>query len=90
MKEVFDDRQRLAEELAEVKDVRKLAVRKRYKLPVLLKWRAEILELRGMGASYKDIAVWLRVKRGVTVSHTTVMRFIKREAEDGAEEGRKR
>ncbi len=63
-------------ELTALKEQRKIMRQQTYRKSRLLKFRAEIVELRKAGASLHDIALWLRQKKRIKVSHTTVMRFL--------------
>ena len=45
----------------------------------LNKYRGEVLKLRKKGASYADIAYWLKTRKACPTSKTTVMRFFKNE-----------
>lgn len=67
-----------AVELTALKEQRKIMRQQTYRKSRLLKFRTEIVELKKAGASLHDIALWLRQKKRVKVSHTTVMRFLAR------------
>ena len=41
------------------------------------RYRAELVQLRRAGASYPDLATWLRTRHRLRVSHTTVMRYLR-------------
>lgn len=42
----------------------------------LKKYRAEIVALRQSGASYREIALWLRHSKRLKITHTSVMRYL--------------
>ncbi len=42
------------------------------------RWRAEIVELRHAGASYREIKAWLGAEKRIKVEHTDVLRFLKK------------
>ncbi|MCD6047081.1 MAG: hypothetical protein K0S08_728 [Gammaproteobacteria bacterium] len=52
--------------------------RQRYQQSRLSHWRAEIVELRKAGASYREIQAWLAAERRIKVEHTDVLRFLKK------------
>ena len=52
--------------------------RQRFHRSRLTQWRAEIVELRQAGASYREIKMWLAMQKRITVSHTDVLRFVKK------------
>lgn len=56
---------------------RAVAQRRRWRPSRLDRYRAELVAMRKVGASYPELAIWLRTKKRVVVSHTTVMRFLK-------------
>lgn len=64
-------------ELDAVRRRREIARRKRFTRSRLDRFRAELVELRRAGASYPELAEWLRREKRTKVSHTTVMRFLK-------------
>ncbi len=64
-------------ELEQMQQKRKIRRRKLYCRSKLQKYRVEIIELLKNGASFRIIAEWLKVKKHIKVSHTTVMRFTK-------------
>ena len=64
-------------ELAALRARRAAAQRKTYRVSRLARYRAELVALRRAGASYPELAEWLRRKRRCKVHHTTVMRFLK-------------
>jgi hypothetical protein len=42
----------------------------------LKKYRAELIELRRAGASYREIALWLKHNKRLKITHTSVMRYL--------------
>ena len=64
-------------ELQQLLQKRTLRQRKIYCRSRLHKHRAEIVELLKSGASFRLISEWLKTKKHLKVSHTTVMRFVK-------------
>ncbi len=64
-------------ELMEIRQIRRTARRKPYRVSRLNRYRAELVALRQAGASYPDLVTWLRIKKRKVVAHTTVMRFLK-------------
>ncbi len=66
------------EELARIRHHKALSRRKSYRVSRLTRFRAELVELRRAGASYPELATWLRRQKRVKVSHTTVMRYLKK------------
>jgi len=63
-------------ELAAIKQRRADMRRKRWRLSKLMKHRTELVEMRRAGASYRDLQLWLRVKKRHRVSDTTIQRFL--------------
>ncbi len=64
-------------ELAALRARRTAAQRKTYRVSRLARYRAELVALRRAGASYPELAEWLRRKRRCKVHHTTVMRYLR-------------
>ena len=64
-------------ELQQLLQKQKLRRRKTYCRSRLHKHRAEIVALLKSGASFRLVREWLKTKKHVKVSHTTVMRFAK-------------
>jgi intein-encoded DNA endonuclease-like protein len=42
----------------------------------LKKYRAELVSLRKLGASYPELVLWLRHEKHTKVTHTTIMRYL--------------
>ena len=56
---------------------RRAAVRKqRYRSSKLTRYRAEIVTLRLAGASYRELAFWLRRDYRLRVNHSTIRRYL--------------
>jgi len=68
----------LAYELMEVQETRELVRNRRRNRSRLDKYRAEIIDLRYLDASYKDIAIWLRKHKRIKVNATTVWRMVRK------------
>lgn len=70
-------RRELCLELAEIRQERAGKPRRRiYRESCLTPYRRDLLILRAGGASYPEMALWLRRNKEITVSHTTVMRYM--------------
>ena len=67
----------LTAELAQIRQHRRIARRKRYYRSRLDRYRAEIVELRRAGATLADIALWLR-RRHCKVVCSTISRYLAR------------
>lgn len=52
--------------------------RQRFHRSRLTQWRAEIVELRQAGGSYREIKTWLAIEKRIKVSHTDILRFVKK------------
>lgn len=63
-------------ELEKIRARRKLSRKKHYQKSRLDKHRAELVKLRKSGASFPELALWLRLERHTKISHTTVMRYL--------------
>lgn len=44
----------------------------------LTQHRAELVQLRQAGASYRELALWLRREKRMRFSHTTIARFLEK------------
>lgn len=55
---------------------KKIRQRKSYSQSRLMKLRSELVKLRKMGASYREISNWLRQDKCIKITHTTVMRYL--------------
>jgi hypothetical protein len=69
-----------AMELAKIREVR-TALRRRctWGKSKLTKYRAELIKLKESGASYVDLAYWLRINRRVKIDSSTIQRFLKKD-----------
>jgi IS30 family transposase len=63
-------------ELAEIRNQRVARRRKTYQHSRLIKLRTEIVSLRKSGASFREIALWLRQTKRIKMAHTSVMRYL--------------
>ena len=66
----------ISAKLEAVRERRRLARRRRYRRSKLDRYRAELVSLRRMGASYRDMAVYLRHEHRRRVDPTTVRRYL--------------
>lgn len=66
----------MSAKLEAVRERRRLARRTRYRRSKLDRYRAELVTLRRMGASYRDMAVYLRHEHRKRVDPTTVRRYL--------------
>jgi hypothetical protein len=56
---------------------RRAVVRKqRYRASKLTRYRAELITLRLAGASYRELAFWLRRDHRLRVDHSTIRRYL--------------
>ncbi|MCD6040113.1 MAG: hypothetical protein K0S27_1513 [Gammaproteobacteria bacterium] len=55
---------------------KKIQKRKCYLQSRLTKLRTELVTLRKAGASYRELALWLRHNKRIKMTHTTVMRYL--------------
>lgn len=62
--------------LAALRDHRASARRQRYRPSKLARHRAELVALRQAGASYRELAYWLRRERRVRTDPTTIRRYL--------------
>jgi len=62
-------------ELRRIREKRKTAQRYHYQQSKLAPWRAELVALRLIGASYVDIAYWLKEQR-LIVAVSTISRYL--------------
>ncbi len=69
------------DELSEVRHKKLIVRRKKYNNSRLQKWRSELAAMRKAGASYHELAFWLRHKKRIKVSHTTILRYFTKLAE---------
>jgi hypothetical protein len=62
--------------LFEIRRRKAITQQKAYLQSRLKKYRAELVSLRKLGASYPELALWLRHEKHIKVTHTTVMRYL--------------
>ena len=69
-----------AMELAKIREVRK-SLRRRctWGKSKLSKYRAELIKLKENGASYVDLAYWLRINKRVKIDSSNIQRFLKKD-----------
>ncbi len=67
----------LSQQLHEIREQRQLARKRRYSRSRLDRYRAEIEALAEQGASWQEIALWLRQYKRTKVDRTTVGRRLK-------------
>lgn len=66
-------------EIEQLRQKRIIRRQRRYCRSYLQKYRAEIVALlKAKDSSYRLVAEWLKTKRHLTISHTSVMRFAKK------------
>ena len=63
-------------EIEKIRMRRQLSKKKHYHKSRLTRYQAELVHLRNGGASYNEIALWLRLEKRIKVAHTTVMRYL--------------
>ena len=66
----------LSDKLEAVRERRRLARRPRYRRSKLDRYRADLVSLHRMGASYRDMAAYLRLEHRKRVDPTTVRRYL--------------
>ena len=66
----------LSAKLDTVRARRHLARRRRYRRSKLDRYRAELVSLHRMGASYRDMAAYLRLEHRKLVDPTTIRRYL--------------
>ena len=76
------DAAKLAQQMNDVRQVRSLSKRKKRTSSKLDSHRAELLELRRLGASWSDLRVWLRRYPRIKVDRSTVIRRVTRWQKD--------
>lgn len=63
-------------ELATLRRIQDVCRRRRYTRSQLDPFRAELVALRRLGASYADLAMWLKMKKRRKVATSTVQRYM--------------
>ena len=66
----------MSAKLDAVRARRRLARRRRYRRSKLDRYRAELVSLHRMGASYRDMAAYLRLEHRKLVAPTTIRRYL--------------
>ncbi|MFT3742411.1 MAG: hypothetical protein QM752_07120 [Gammaproteobacteria bacterium] len=64
--------------LQEVRHYKQLCLQKKFRVSRLDRYRAELVALRRAGASYRELALWLRKHKRLKCSFSTIMRYLKR------------
>lgn len=64
--------------IEEIRSKAKILKPKGYKISSLEVYRAELVKLRKGGLSYKELALYLSIEHRKKVSHTTIMRYLKK------------
>jgi hypothetical protein len=67
---------RRLKDLLEMRGDRAITKRRIHRVSRLARYRADLVVLRQIGASYGEIKVWLKKKKRVTVSTSTVIRYL--------------
>lgn len=68
-------------ELEKLRQHRRICRKQQYQTSRLNKYREELMQLMQEGASFREMALWLRSQKRVRVSHTTVMRYMRKLSE---------
>lgn len=63
-------------DLLEMREDHAIKKRRIRRISRLARYRADLVVLRRIGATYAEIALWLKKKKKVTVSTTTVIRYL--------------
>lgn len=70
----LDDRKK---DLLEIREERSIKQRRKIRrVSRLARYRADIVALRTIGATYAEIASWLKKKKKLTVATSTVIRYV--------------
>ncbi len=67
-----------ATEIGMIRQQKSIRRRKSFQSSRLCKLRVELVLLRKEGASYREITLWLRQKKRIKTTHTTVMRYLEK------------
>ena len=73
-----DDQFDACDELAKIKEFRRMARRKRSRFSKLMPYRQELVELRRAGATITDLVLWLRKNKRLRVAASTVSRYLQK------------
>lgn len=65
-------------EIAKIRQRKEIGRQQSYHKSRLRHYRAELVQMRKAGASYPELALWLRIEKRIKVAHTTVLRFLKK------------
>jgi hypothetical protein len=65
-------------ELRNIRQHKAVRRRKSYHHSRLTKLRSELVLLRKEGASFRELALWLRKTKRIKMTHTTIMRYLQR------------
>lgn len=63
-------------ELKKLREKNNIRRRKIFHLSQLTRCRAELVALRKNGASFRELVFWLKEKKRIKVTHTTIMRYL--------------
>jgi len=64
------------EELTAIRKRKALSRRRRFKKNRLERYRAELIDLRQVGASYRELSTWIRINKRWKVDHTVIRRWM--------------
>ena len=64
------------DELEAIRKRKALNRRRRFKKNRLDRYRAELIELRQSGASYRELSAWIRTNKRWKVDHTVIRRWM--------------
>lgn len=65
-----------ARTLDAIREHRSVARKRRYRPSKLMRYRAELVALHQAGASYRELAYWLRRDHRLSVNHSTIRRYL--------------
>jgi len=68
--------QEAASTLADIRAYRNAALKVRYRSSKLMRYRNELVALHREGASYRELAFWLRRRHRLRVDPTTIRRYL--------------
>lgn len=68
--------QEAASTLADIRAYRSAALKVRYRSSKLMRYRNELVALQRAGASYRELAFWLRRHHRLRVDPTTIRRYL--------------
>lgn len=67
-----------AQSLQVIRTYRTVCKQKAYQQSCLHKYRAELVALKQHGGSWRELALWLKQHKRRQISHTTIMRYLKK------------